>query len=136
MMILSNLPCSIQSINKRTNTRSQIQFALQNYKNENKILIFCDRKITCDTFNEIYNDVSKYYSDIVNKDETLKRWTSELMLTIEALEIKMNVDSILWVYHWDLSTKMIEFDQEMKREDRKGEVIYSMILFSKSMFRQ
>ena len=57
---------------RRASTRSQIQLALQGCKDQNKVLIFCDRKATCDTLNDIYDDAPKYYSDAVNKDEALK----------------------------------------------------------------
>jgi ATP-dependent DNA helicase RecQ len=72
----------------------------------------------------------------MNKDAALKRWTSGLLLATGALGVGVNVDGILWVFHWGLPTGMIEFDQEVGRGGRGGEVVRSVILISKSMLRQ
>jgi superfamily II DNA helicase RecQ len=92
--------------------------------------------VTCDILSEIYNDAPKYYSGANNKDESLKRWLSGLMLATGAFGVGVSVDSILWIFHWGLPTGMIEFDQEVGRGGRGGEVVRSVILLSESMFRQ
>ena len=58
------------------------------------------------------------------------------MLATGALGVGVNVDSILWVFHWGLPTGMIEFDQEVGRGGRGGEVVRSVMLLSESMLRQ
>jgi superfamily II DNA helicase RecQ len=58
------------------------------------------------------------------------------MLATGALGVGVNVEGILWVFHWGLPTGMIEFDQEVGRGGRGGEVVRSVILLSASMFRQ
>ena len=135
MMSLSNL-LQFRVLTERASARCQIQLAVEDCKDQNKILVFCDRKTTCDTLSDIYNDAPKYYSDAVNKGEALKRWTSGLMFATGALGVGVNVDGILWVFHWGLPTGMIEFDQEVGRGGRGGEVVRSVMLLSESMFRQ
>jgi superfamily II DNA helicase RecQ len=98
--------------------------------------VFCDRKSTCDILSEIYNDAPKYYSNAVNKDEALKRWRSGLMLATGAFGVGVNVNGILWIFHWGLPKGLIDFDQEVGRGGRGGEVVRSVILLSESMFRQ
>lgn len=121
---------------KRAEARSQIEFALQGCKDEEKILVFCDRKTTCDILSEIYNDAPKYYSNVIKKDEVLNRWKSGIMLATGAFGVGVNVNDILWIFHWGLPTGMIEFDQEVGRGGRGGEMVRSVILLSESMFRR
>jgi len=96
-------------------------------------LIFYNRKIIYNIFNEIYNDIFKYYSNILNKDEVLKWWILKLILMIKIFKIEVNMNNILWVFHWNLSIKMIKFDQEIEKKNRKKEMIHSIILLSKLM---
>lgn len=121
---------------ERAGARSQIELALQGCKDLDKVLVFCDRKTTCDTLSDIYDDAPKYYSDADNKDEELKRWTSGVMLATGAFGVGVNVNGILWVFHWGLPKGLIDFDQEVGRGGRGGEVVRSVILLSESMFRQ
>ena len=58
------------------------------------------------------------------------------MLATGALGVGVNVNGILWVFHWGLPTGMIEFDQEVGRGGRGGEVVRSVILLSESMLKQ
>lgn len=103
---------------------------------EDKVLVFCDRKATCDILSDIYEDAPKYYSDAANKEEELKRWTSGLMFATGALGVGVNVDGIRWVFHWGVPTGAIEFDQEVGRGGRRLEIVRSVILLSESMYRQ
>ena len=96
-------------------------------------MIFYNRKIIYNIFNEIYNDIFKYYSNILNKDEVLKWWILKLILMIKIFKIEVNMNNILWVFHWNLSIKMIKFDQEIEKKNRKKEMIHSIILLSKLM---
>ena len=54
---------------------------------------------------------------------------------IKILEIRVNMNNILWIFHWNLLIEMIEFDQEIEKRDREKEMIHSIILFFESMFR-
>jgi ATP-dependent DNA helicase RecQ len=58
------------------------------------------------------------------------------MLATGALGVGVNVDGILWVFHWGMPTGLIEFDQEVGRGGRGGELVRSVILLSESMFKQ
>jgi superfamily II DNA helicase RecQ len=130
----------VSSINeyadKREQARTQIQMALDICKERNqKVLVFCNRKITCDILSEIY-DAPKYYSDARNKAEALRNWTSGLMLATGALGAGVNVSEILFVFHWDMPTGMIEFDQEVGRGGRGEEVVRSVILLPALQFKR
>lgn len=117
-------------------SRSEIQGAVEGCKDENKALVFCNRKATCDMLSDIYDDAPVYYSDAVNKDAALNGWRSGLMFATGALGAGVNVNSILWIFHWGLPTGLIEFDQEVGRGGRGGEIVRSVTLLSESMFRQ
>jgi ATP-dependent DNA helicase RecQ len=124
------------AINERAQGRSSIEHALESCENDEKVLVFCERKLICDQLSEIYNDAPKYYSDAVNKKDALKRWNSGLMLATGALGVGMDIQKILWVFHWGLPFGMVEFDQEVGRGGRGGEIVRSVILLSESVFRQ
>jgi superfamily II DNA helicase RecQ len=115
---------------ERALARSEIELGLQGCKDEDKVLVFCDRKATCDILSDIYEDAPVYYSDAINKDEGLKRWRSGLMLATGALGAGVNVSGIRWIFHWGVPMGMIEFDQEVGRGGRGGEMVRSMILLS------
>jgi superfamily II DNA helicase RecQ len=100
-----------------------------------KTLVFCDKKVTCDKLSEIY-DAPKYYSDAPNKREALSNWTSGLMLATGALGAGVNIMGILWVFHWGVPTGLIEFDQEVGRGGRGGEIVRSVVLLSASEFQR
>jgi superfamily II DNA helicase RecQ len=117
-------------------SRSEIQQALQGCKDENKVLVFCNRKATCDMLSDIYDDAPTYYSDAVNKDAALNRWRSGLMFATGALGAGVDVKSIRWVFHWGLPTGLIEFDQEVGRGGRGGEIVRLVTFLSESMYRQ
>jgi len=125
----------------RAKAREEIESALQiceagQKKGENlKVLVFCNRKYLCDKLSEIY-DCPKYYSDAPNKEEALRKWKSGLMVATGALGAGVNVDGIRWVFHWDSPNGMIEFDQEVGRGGRGGEVVKSKVLMKESTFRR
>ena len=54
-------------------------------------------------------------------------------MIIEVFEIEVNMNNILWVFHWNLLIEMIKFDQEIEKKNRKKEMIHSIILLSKLM---
>lgn len=98
-------------------------------------MVFCRDKKTCDALGYIY-DAPKYYSDASNKEIALKGWISGLMLATGALGVGVNVDGILWVFHWGLPAGMMEFVQEVGRGGRGGEDVRSIIMLPESVFRQ
>lgn len=124
---------------KREKARAQIRKALdickKNKEKNHKVLVFCDKKMVCDTLSEIY-EAPKYYSDASNKTEALNNWISGLMLATGALGAGVNVSEILWIFHWGMPTGMIEFDQETGRGGRGGEIVRSVIMLSASEFRR
>lgn len=125
--------------NRSENARAQIRMALDVCKEKPeknyKVLVFCNRKMICDALSEIF-DESKYYSDAPNKAEILKNWTSGLMVATGALGAGVNVQRILWVFHWGMPTGIIEFDQEGGRGGRGGEIVRSVIMLSASEFKK
>jgi len=75
-------------------------------------------------------DCQWFNSDTTNKVEVLAGWTSELMFATGSLGVGVNIMNIRAVIHVGLPYGMINFDQEVGRGGRSGEIVQSLTLLS------
>src|SRR6202011_6311201 len=92
-----------------------------------KVLVFCRSRPVCDKWAEKFG-CGVYYSDSVNKATTLQEWTTGLLFATGALGAGVDVSGIKAVIHLGIPYGMINFDQEVGRGGRAGEIVTSVVL--------
>jgi len=107
----------------------QIQNALSSCEDMDKVLVFCRSKKMSETWAKRW-DCGSFNSDTRNKAEVLDGWTSGLMFATGSLGAGVDIMSIRAVIHVGEPYGMINFDQEVGRGGRAGEMVESMTLLS------
>ena len=112
-----------------------VQQMAESCKELEKVLVFCRSRPECDKWSEKF-ECGVYYSDSVNKAGTLQGWTTGLLFATGALGAGVDVSGIKAVIHIGCPYGMINFDQEVGRGGRGGEVVTSVILVGDEDFIQ
>jgi superfamily II DNA helicase RecQ len=92
-----------------------------------KVLVFCGTRDMCDKLAQSL-ECDVYYSDSLDKRGTLERWKSGVLCATGALGAGVDIDGIKFVVHFGKPYGMINFDQEVGRGGRGGELVKSMIM--------
>jgi superfamily II DNA helicase RecQ len=107
----------------------QIQNMLSSCEEMDKVLVFCRSKKMSETWAKRW-DCEWFNSDTKNKAEVLESWTSGLMFATGSLGAGVDIMSIRAVIHVGEPYGMINFDQEVGRGGRGGEMVESLTLLS------
>jgi len=94
-----------------------------------KVLIFCKSRTECKDWSLRF-ECGAYYSDSSNKAQTLEDWMTGAFFATGSLGAGVDITGLKWVIHIGCPYGMINFDQEVGRGGRAGEVVTSMILIS------
>jgi len=104
-----------------------VQQVVESCNEMEKVLVFCRSRPECDKWAEKFG-CGVYYSDSVNKAGTLQEWRSGLLFATGALGAGVDVSGIKAVVHVGRPYGMINFDQEVGRGGRAGEIVTSVVL--------
>jgi superfamily II DNA helicase RecQ len=107
----------------------QIQNALSSCEDMDKVLVFCRSKKMSEMWAKRWNCMW-FNSETRNKAEVLESWTSGLMFATGSLGAGVDIMSIRAVIHVGEPYGMINFDQEVGRGGRGGEMVKSLTLLS------
>jgi len=107
----------------------QIQNSLTLCEDMDKVLVFCRSKKMSELWAQRW-DCGSFNSDTKNKAEILERWTSGLMFATGSLGAGVDIMNLRTVIHVGEPYGMIDFDQEVGRGGRSGEMVVSLTLLS------
>src|SRR5579859_3737174 len=107
----------------------RIQNILALCEGTEKVLVFCRSKNMSEIWAKCW-DCQWFNSDTTNKAEVLASWTSGLMFATGSLGAGVDIMNIRAVIHVGLPYGMINFDQEVGRGGRSGEIVQSLTLLS------
>src|SRR5256714_4097986 len=110
-------------------TDEWIQNALVLCEGTEKVLVFCQSKNISEIWAKHW-ECQWFNSDTMNKAEVLAGWTSGLMFATGSLGVGVDIMSIQTVIHVGEPYGMINFDQEVGRGGRSGEMVQSLTLLS------
>jgi superfamily II DNA helicase RecQ len=116
----------------------QIKDALAICEGMDKVLVFCRSRKMSETWAKRW-ECQWFNSETKNKAEVLEGWTSGLMFATGSLGAGVDIMNIRTVIHVGEPYGMINFDQEVGRGGRSGEMVESLTLLSdeeKSQLRQ
>jgi len=142
-MIIRN-PVFIRQVSHKPRVRYDIQILSGDTKKETekklvalakecerseKILVFCRSRGECDEWARRFG-CEVYYSNSSDKKGTLERWESGILFATSALGAGVDIRSISYVVHIGIPYGMVDFEQEVGRGGRDGEVVRSIVLIS------
>jgi len=142
-------PTVIREVNKKPRVRYRIQrISDEDLKKDTKqllngelefchgiekVLVFCRSRGECDSWARQFN-CGVYYSDSKEKSETLKNWKAGLLFATGALGAGVDIKNIKSVIHLGVPYGAINFDQEVGRGGREGQIVDSIILIADGDF--
>jgi len=142
-------PTVIREVNKKPKVRYQIQRVsdedtkkdiklllkreLEFCQGLEKVLVFCRSRAECDSWARQFN-CGVYYSDSKDKAETLRNWHGGLLFATGALGSGVDIKNIKCVIHLGVPYGAINFDQEVGRGGREGQVVNSIIVIRDGEF--
>jgi superfamily II DNA helicase RecQ len=92
-----------------------------------KVLVFCRSRLNCMEWGRRFK-CGVYYSDSENKKDTLQDWKCGVLFATSALGAGVDISGIRWVVHLEKPYGMVEFEQEIGRGGRGGEIVHSLVL--------
>src|SRR5256714_2703500 len=107
----------------------RIQNALALCEGTEKVLVFCRSKNMSEIWAKRW-ECQWFNSDTMNKADVLEGWTSGLMFATGSLGAGVDIMNIKTVIHVGEPYGMINFDQEVGRGGRSGEIVQSLTLLS------
>ena len=107
----------------------QIKDALSLCEDTDKVLVFCRSRKMSEIWAKRW-ECQWFNSETKNKAEVLEGWTSGLMFATGSLGAGVDIMSIRTVIHVGEPYGMINFDQEVGRGGRSGEMVQSFTLIS------
>jgi superfamily II DNA/RNA helicase len=96
-------------------------------KDNEKVLVFCRSRQECNQWAEIFK-CTVYCSNSLNKRETLEQWMSGVLFATGVLCAGVDVDRIKAVLNIEKEYRTINFDQEVGRRGRAGEVVTAVVI--------
>jgi superfamily II DNA helicase RecQ len=94
-----------------------------------KVLVFCRSRGECETWARRWN-CDYYHSQTENKSEVLEMWTSGLLFATGSLGAGVDIMNIKTIIHVGEPYGMIDYDQEVGRGGRSGEIVHAVTLLS------
>jgi superfamily II DNA helicase RecQ len=113
----------------------RIQLLVGEFKGQEKALVFCRTKKQTERWAQ-YFKCGFFHSETNDKRTVLLKWTFGLMFATGSLGAGVDVDGIKVVIHLGIPYGMVDFDQEVGRGGRKGEVVESIIFVSDEQYEE
>jgi superfamily II DNA helicase RecQ len=107
----------------------EMQCALLLCEGTDKVLVFCRSRGECETWARRW-ECSYYHSQTENKSEVLEMWTFGLLFATGSLGAGVDIMNIKTVIHVGEPYGMIDYDQEVGRGGRSGEIVHAVTLLS------
>ena len=123
----------ISDKDSKAETKQLLNRELEFCKDTEKVLVFCRSRGDCDSWARQFN-CGVYYSDSKDKAETLRNWQGGLLFATGALGAGIDIKSIKSVIHLGIPYGAINFDQEVGRGGREGQIVDSIIVISDGDF--
>src|SRR5438876_1578033 len=123
----------ISDKDSKAETKQLLNRELEFCKDTEKVLVFCRSRGDCDSLDRQFN-CGVYYSDSKDKAETLRNWHGGLLFATGALGAGIDIKSIKSVIHLGIPYGAINFDQEVGRGGREGQIVDSIIVISDGDF--
>jgi superfamily II DNA helicase RecQ len=117
------------------NMRREVQDMSEMCQGLEKVLVFCGTRDDCNKWAGSFG-VDVYYSDSLNKREVLEKWKSGLLFATGALGAGVDIDGIKCVIHVGKPYGMINFDQEVGRGGRGGEIVTSTVMMLENEYME
>lgn len=94
-----------------------------------KVLVFCRSRKDTERWAEHFN-CTFFHSQVEEKGERLIKWREGLMFATGSLGAGVDVDQVMYVVHLGIPYGMVDFDQEVGRGGRGGEIFESLVFLS------
>jgi superfamily II DNA helicase RecQ len=113
----------------RTLASDEMGAALTRCEDTDKVLVFCRSRADCEGWAKRW-DCGYYHSQTEQKSSVLENWTSGLLFATSSLGAGVDIMNIRFIIHVGKPYWMIDFDQEVGRGGRSGDIVESVILLS------
>jgi len=123
-----NIKCLESNMFKKL-VGEELERALVKCEGTEKVLVFCRSRNDCEAWARRW-ECDYYHSEATGKSEILQRWTSGLLFATGSLGAGVDIMNIRTILHLGIPYGMIEFDQEVGRGGRSGELVESLVLLS------
>src|SRR5436190_35647 len=123
----------ISDKDSKAETKQLLNRELEFCKDTEKVLVFCRSRGDCDSWARQFN-CGVYYSDSKDKAEPLRNWHGGLLFATGALGSGVDIKNIKCVIHLGVPYGAINFDQEVGRGGREGQVVNSIIVIRDGEF--
>jgi superfamily II DNA helicase RecQ len=107
----------------------EMQRALLLCEGTDKVLVFCRSRGECETWARRW-ECDYYHSQTENKSEVLEMWTFGLLFATGSLGAGVDIMNIKTIIHVGEPYGMVDYDQEVGRGGRSGEIVHTVTLLS------
>jgi superfamily II DNA helicase RecQ len=107
----------------------EMQCALLLCEDTDKVLVFCRSRGECETWARRW-ECNYYHSQTENKSEVLEMWTFGLLFATGSLGAGVDIMNIKTIIHVGEPYGMVDYDQEVGRGGRSGEIVQAVTLLS------